>query len=307
MKQQSPPSNQSVMITSADLKKERVAVFGAGGFSGRHFERFVVTQNLEARYEFFGCTRDPAKAERSGSFSYWKGDVSCDGDAARFLAAVRPDYILNLVGIFRADSLEKFFNVNVGVSRAICDAVLSQELPVKKIVLVGSAAEYGASSRSPIREDMRCEPMSWYGLSKLYQTLLADYFHRIHGLPVVVARTFNILGEGLSEHLSIGTFMLQIRDLPDGGVVKVGDVTTGRDFLEIDEVSRRYWILLKKGKPGEIYNLCSGHPRTIRSVLERLIRQSGKRLSFEVDSSRFKRQDIQWIYGDSTKYNRLAR
>lgn len=294
------------MLTLDNSQRERVAVFGAGGFSGRHFEEFVAAENLADHYDFVGCTRDPAKTVGSGRFNYWKGDVSRDGEAARFLAEVKPNYILNLIGVFRADSLETFLRVHVGISRAICDAVLTQELPVRRIVFVGSAAEYGSSHKSPIREDARCAPISWYGLSKLYQTLLADYFYRNHGLPVVVARTFNILGEGLSEHLSIGSFMLQIQNLPDGGAVKVGDVTTSRDFLDIAEVSRRYWILLTKGEPGEVYNLCSGYPQTIRSVLEELIRQSGKRLTIEVDPSRLKGRDIQSIYGDSTKFDRLA-
>jgi nucleoside-diphosphate-sugar epimerase len=62
-----------------------------------------------------------------------------------------------------------------------------------------------------------------------------------------------------------------------------------------------------KGVPGEIYNVCSGAPRTIRSVLEDLIRESGKKLSIESDPSLLKERDIDSIYGDSTKYDQFAR
>jgi GDP-4-dehydro-6-deoxy-D-mannose reductase len=122
----------------------------------------------------------------------------------------------------------------------------------------------------------------------------------------VVARTFNTLGKGLSKNLSIGSFMAQINATLDGGSIRVGNINTSRDFLHIANVVSRYWQLLLKGKSGEIYNICSGAPRTIRSVLEDLIRESGKSLKMEIDPSRFKEGDIDSIYGDSSKYEELV-
>jgi GDP-4-dehydro-6-deoxy-D-mannose reductase len=284
-----------------------VAVFGISGFSGRHFEKFVVSAGLSGKFEFFGFGRDLSEAERSGIFSYREGNACEDSEVFRFFDEIQPAYVLNLTGIFRAESFEKFVAVNVGVSRAICEAVRLSSPRIQKLVFVGSAAEYGSTAANPIREDAEPRPISHYGLSKLYQTLLSGYFFRNYGLPTVVARTFNVLGEGLSPELSIGNFMRQIAALPDGGVVKVGSISTSRDFLHISEVSRRYWDLLMRGVPGEIYNVCSGVPRTIRSVLEDLIRESGKTLSIETDPSLFKERDIDSIYGDSTKYDRLIR
>jgi GDP-4-dehydro-6-deoxy-D-mannose reductase len=141
----------------------------------------------------------------------------------------------------------------------------------------------------------------------VYQTLLAEHYYRNYALHIVMARTFNILGKELSPELSIGSFMRQIDALPDGGVIKVGNISTSRDFLDIDEVAHRYWNILMKGRPGEIYNVCSGVPRTIRSVLDQLIRESGKKLVVETDPSLLKDKDIALIYGDSTKYQDLVR
>ena len=288
------------------MAKPRVAVFGAGGFSGRHFERFVATESLGESYEFFGHTRDPNNAEQTGAVSYRQGDPTRKDEVAAFIVEVQPDYILNLVGKFRGEGMEDFFQVHLGVSHAICEAALQADHAPQKIVLVGSAAEYGVTADNPVREDAPAEPINWYGLSKLYQTHLALYYARNHALPVVVARTFNILGEGLSADLSIGSFDKQIQALPDGGTIKVGNLETSRDFLDIAEVSRRYWTLLMHGQPGEIYNICSGAPRTIRSVLDDLIEQSGKRLAVEVDTARLKGRDVAAIYGDPSKFDRLG-
>ncbi len=286
---------------------QRVAVFGASGFSGRNFERFVAREGLTKTYAFFGHTRSAAKAAQTGAFNYHQGDPLQEGEVSRFLTEVRPDYIINFVGTFRAERFEDFLTTHVGVSRAICEGVLRSGLDIKKLVLVGSAGEYGSTAPNPVREDAKPEPINEYGLSKLYQTLLAEYFVRNHDLPTVVARTFNILGEGLSRDLSVGSFMAQIETLPDGGTIKVGNISTSRDFLPIAEVSRRYWTLLMKGRPGEVYNLCSGEPRTIRSVLEDLISRSGKRIEIEIDPLRLKVRDVETIYGDSSKFDQLVR
>ena len=286
---------------------KRVAVFGIAGFSGRHFEKFVAREGLDGTFEFYGFARDLRRAEHSGLFSYCEGDA-CDGtDVCRFLKEVRPAYVLNMTGIFKAETFEQFMAVNVGVSQAICEALRSDVPGIAKIVFVGSAAEYGSIVSNPVKEGADVRPVSMYGLSKLYQTLLSEYFFRNHGLPTVIARTFNVLGDGLSPLLSIGSFMKQIETLPHGGIVRVGNVSTIRDFLHISEVVRRYWNLLMRGMPGEIYNVCSGVPKTIRAVLEDMICESRKTLSIETDPSLFKEHDIDSIYGDGTKYEELIR
>src|SRR5258707_5701757 len=219
---------------------KRVAVFGIAGFSGRYFEKYVAREELSSKFEFYGFGRDLNRAEHSGVFSYHQGDACEEREVLRFVDEIRPAYVLNVTGIFRAENFERFFAVNVGVSKAICEAVRRYVPDIKKLVFVGSAAEYGAIVVNPVKEESEVCPISLYGLSKLYQTLLSRYFFRNYDLPIVVARTFNILGEGLSPELSIGNFMKQIATQPDGGTIKVGNVSTSRDFLPISEVVHRY-------------------------------------------------------------------
>jgi GDP-4-dehydro-6-deoxy-D-mannose reductase len=282
----------------------KVAVFGIAGFIGRHFESFIVRSGLFTAYEFHGFARDEKNAERSGQVEYHVGDALNDSSVAEFLKEVSPVYIVNLVGMFRTERFSDLLAANVGVSRAICEAIIRSGLKPEKILLIGSAAEIGAPAANPVSEDCPTQPVNLYGLSKLYQTLLAGYYFRVHALPIVVARTFNLLGKGISPILSVGAFMRQIDASPDNGRIKVGNLETSRDFIAIEDAVDQYWRLLITGRPGEIYNVCSGTPRTIRSVLEELIAQSGKRLTLETDPSLFKSQDVSVIYGDPTKYRK---
>lgn len=286
---------------------KKIAVFGISGFSGRNFEKSVFEAGYAKGYEFFGLDVNFSCAEHSGAFTYHECDAA-DGNAiSLFLEEVRPDYILNLIGTFHAETFEQYFLSNAGISRLICDAIIRARILPEKMVLIGSAAEYGTIDSSPVRETDVLKPVNFYGITKLFQTQLAEYYFRNYGLPIVVARTFNILGKGLSEYLSIGSFMSQIDAAPDGGGIRVGNINTSRDFLHISEVVRRYWELLLKGEAGEIYNICSGTPRTIRSVLEDLMHESGKTLNIEIDPIRFKEKEIDSIYGDPSKYEALVR
>jgi GDP-4-dehydro-6-deoxy-D-mannose reductase len=285
----------------------KIAIFGISGFSGRYFEQSVLEAGHADRYEFYGLDISFSSAAHSGVIKYRECDATDGNAVSLFLEEVRPDYIVNLIGTYQAETFGQYFLLNVDVSHSICDALIRAKILPKKILLIGSAAEYGTSVVNPVRETAAPRPVNLYGITKLFQTQLAEYYYRNYGLPIVVARTFNILGEGLSKNLSIGSFMSQIDSAPGGGSILVGNINTSRDFLDIKDVIGRYWELLLKGEAGEIYNICSGTPRTIRSVLEDLIRQSGKSLIIEIDPMRFKEKDIESIYGDPSKYEALVR
>ena len=254
--------------------------------------------------QFFGFARDPSRAEKTGFVSYTQGDATKATDITAFIETVRPTHILNLLGLFRGD-FEKLMAVNVMASRTLCETALRPGMTVKRIVLTGSAAEYGLNAINPVQEDATLQPVSNYGLAKVCQSVLANYYFRNFMLPTIVARTFNISGEGLSPELSLGNFARQIQALANGGSIKVGNLSTSRDFLPIMEVCRRYWVLLMKGVPGEVYNICSGKPVTMRAMLDKMILESGKSVAVETDPALFKDNDAACIYGDGSKFAAL--
>ena len=118
---------------------------------------------------------------------------------------------------------------------------------------------------------------------------------------VIIARTFNILGNGLSPKLSIGSFVNQIKAIETEGTLTVGNLNTNRDFLDIDDVLDAYWKLLESGVPGETYNVCSGFSLSIKEVLEYLIEQSGKNIAMQIDANLLRKNDIVDFYGDNKK------
>jgi nucleoside-diphosphate-sugar epimerase len=153
---------------------KKIAVFGISEFSGRYFEKSVVETGYAGSYQFFGLDLSFSSAEYSGVFTYHECDALDNNAVSSFLEEVRPDYILNLIGTFNAETFEQFFLINVDVSRSICDTIVRAKIILEKILLIGSAAEYGSIVSNSVRETDVPKPVNFYRITKLFQTQLAE-------------------------------------------------------------------------------------------------------------------------------------
>lgn len=281
---------------------KKILVFGSSGFSGHNFCRYI--SQFSNSYLIYGFDR----YSNSNMYlcKYLQGDAYQGNVITNALREVEPDYIINLIGTFSAPTFNEYMQTNVSITNSILEAIIKEGLKPKKVLLIGSAAEYGCPKNNPVLEEDEAKPLSYYGISKYYQTILGKYYFEKYNLPVSIARTFNILGSGLSTKLSIGSFADQIMLAKDGDAIKVGNLESQRDFLNIDDVVRLYWEIILKGKPGEIYNVCSGKPRSMRDVLVEMIKNSGKSLSIETDPKRIKADDIAVIFGSNDKVMGIA-
>lgn len=156
----------------------------------------------------------------------------------------RPDLIMHLAATFSND-FDEAYAVNVNATRHMLKAAEDSGLSTR-IVLIGSAAEYGLVSveENPIVEGRVLRPVSIYGMTKAWQTELA-YVHAIRGVDVVVARIFNLIGSGLSERLFIGRLYKQVDELLRGERVRieVGPLSAVRDYISIDDAITQLLVI----------------------------------------------------------------
>lgn len=277
---------------------DKILVLGINGFTGKHFQDFIVKNKLLKDASFVGV--DKAIEKRIGIY-YKKIDLSCHKDLENLILDVAPDYIINFAGIFNSKSFSELENINAGISRNIFEVILRNRLAVKNTLLIGSAAEYGLNSNLPIAEEARLNPVSPYGVSKAIQTVYANYYYANFGANVNIARTFNVIGRYLSPLLSISSFVEQIRKTRNGGKILVGNLNTKRDFLDIVDVVNAYWKILMNGKQGQVYNVCNGKSLYIKDILNFLIKRSGKKICIEVKKEYLRKNDILDSYGDNSK------
>lgn len=222
---------------------------------------------------------------------------------------IQPDQIYHLAGSFSNDFDVDYAN-NVLTTKNILDNILELKMPCR-VLLIGSAAEYGfiQEKDNPVTENQLLNPVSIYGLTKVYQTYLMQFYCQVHDLDIVMARPFNLLGKNISTKLFIGRIYQQIQQYKNGEIEKIilGDLDSKRDYITVDEAIKNYEIVMNCGKKGEIYNVGSGKPIILSDLLEQILLSNNLDLNIVEIKSRniINKLNVNNIFSDLSKINSL--
>ena len=286
---------------------ECALIIGAAGFVGRHLTAYLADQGLEVS----GVDRPRVSPPDGWSGKWYSGDVTVLDQIIPILQQSKPDYIFHLASLIRSNSLSDLLSVNVIGTQNILDGVKAVN-PDSRVLITGSSAEYGISKSDelPIHEGNPLRPLNQYGLSKLAQSLLAAQYAWRNGLHIVRTRTFNITGPGEPDTLVCSAFARQIVSIENGfqqAIIKVGNLKSTRDFIDIRDAVRAYWLVVQKGEPGDVLNVCSGVGVSIQSVLETLLGLTsiGEEIQLEIMNSTS--SDVPRQVGDYSRLHALTR
>ncbi len=243
--------------------KRRILITGVHGFLGQALYRYF--SNDPRHFEVFGLTRGNGEN---------KHIIKCDllnvSKARSVLKKISPQIIYHLAGGLAPKDRE-MWETNVVTTKNILEFLKDNRQWNTRVVIPGSAAEYGrASAKKLIRETQIPRPVVWYGFVKWMQTKLAlSYVSQ--GLDVVIARMFNITGEGVPFQLVVGRFAQQIvkieRKLQPKEMHTRG-LNGQRDFVDINDVCHALDLIAERGRRGEIYHIASARPTKIRHLLD---------------------------------------
>jgi GDP-4-dehydro-6-deoxy-D-mannose reductase len=175
-----------------------------------------------------------------------------------------------------------------------------------RVLLVGSADEYGVvpASAMPIAETHAVAPGSPYALAKSIQNQFGTMFCSLYNVDTVLTRSFNHTGPGQREDFVLANFARQVAEIKRGRrepVIEVGNLDIRRDFLDVRDVCDAYVVLLKKGRSGETYNVCSGNSYRIRDLLDRMCELAGVKVTIRIDQARLRPVDMPELRGDASK------
>lgn len=238
-------------------------------------------------------------------------DVSDHRQLAAAIDSTEPDLVLHLAATF-AGEFDEAYAINVEAARHLLDAV-QQSGRRTRVLLVGSAAEYGAvqPEENPIREDRVLNPVSLYGLTKAWQTQLAGLYAS-RGVDVVVARVFNLDGPGLSDRLFIGRLQKQIEEVLDGrkSVIELGPLSAIRDYVSTHEAADQILAIAAHAESGSVHHVASGIAVEMRDLLARYLRLHGLDTSIVREAAELSARagyDAPAIYADVTKTMHLMK
>lgn len=286
-----------------------VLVTGARGFSASHLLPLL---RSEADVGIFGISPEDGGYDRLCDRLY-RGDVL----DAEFLRAVvqevRPDYVYHLAAVVPIAHVNRDFRhalrVNVEGTYNLLE-ILAGEAPGARVLIVGSSDEYGGMRREemPLSEVDTFVPVNAYGVTKVAQELLARLFHRERGMPLMFTRTFNFTGPGQSPEFVCASFARQVAlcRFRAGGTIRVGNLDVSRDFLDVRDVVSAYRVIMEKGIPGRVYNVCSGEAVSLRWILETLRHMAGVPIAIDPDEGRMRKADIPYLLGRNDRLRELG-
>jgi GDP-4-dehydro-6-deoxy-D-mannose reductase len=269
--------------------------------------------------EVFGSSRWRSKTE---NIEHLRSKITLIESDLRDLSSVRnlletssPDYVVHLaaqsfVGASWQTPAETL-STNIISQVNMLEGVRGLKMSPRFLV-VGSSEEYGLvfEDELPIRETNLLRPLSPYAVSKVAQDMMGYQYFRSYGLPIVRTRAFNHEGPRRGEVFVTSNFAKQVAEIEArlrDPVVYVGDLKPRRDYSDVRDIVRGYWLLLERGEPGEVYNLCSGRSWAIQQVLDFLLEQSTvKGISVKTDSARLRPSDVMMLEGDPSKIEKAV-
>jgi GDP-4-dehydro-6-deoxy-D-mannose reductase len=279
---------------------KRVLITGAAGFFASEVCRHVASFDEELELI---CT-DIIKSDDTCCKEFICADLSCLVTAEDLVKQISPDCIIHLAGTFGTADNQEIYRINVLSTATLLEAA-SKYVPDVVFLTAGSAAEYGRVSESqlPVDERLACNPITVYGLSKLLATKIALYYHRAYNICTMVIRPFQLIGKGVTAKLAPGAFAQQLRQADEGQkVIKVGNLESSRDFLDVSDAAEAVWVLCQKPACGEVFNLCSGKPTKMSELLQEMINQCGVDIKVEIDHARLRvNTDAPVVYGSYEK------
>lgn len=236
-------------------------------------------------------------------------------DKAALLACLRafePQAVLHLAALsFVPDSFrapEATFEVNFLGTLRLLEALAETGFK-GRFVFVGTGDAYGLvpAQALPITEERALRPRNPYAVSKAAAEALCYQWSQTGPFELMMARPFNHIGAGQAPHFAISDFARQVAEIKAGQrppLLQVGDIDVSRDFTDVDDVLRAYKLLLAQGQNGEVYNVCSGTERSVRSLLERLLDLAGVEAEIVRDPARLRPADQPRVCGSHEKLTR---
>ncbi len=290
----------------------RALITGMTGFAGSHLAEYLLAEHPDV--EVYGTHRWRSRMENvehlRDKVKLLEADLRDYTSMHAALERSRPDVIFHLAAQSFVPSSwtapNDTLTTNVSGQTNLFEAVRALRLdPVIQIAC--SSEQYGLvlPGETPIKETNPLRPLSPYAVSKVAQDYLGYQYFQSYGLKVVRTRGFNHTGPRRGHVFVTSNFCSQVAAIEMGlqePVIRVGNIDAIRDFTDVRDMVRAYWLAVTKAKPGEVYNIATGNGIVIREMLERLIGLAKVEVKIETDPERLRPSDVEVLIGDASKF-----
>jgi len=257
----------------------RLFITGGAGFIGSHFAKMALREHKEDRVVIFDKLtyagnldnlRDLAGDPR---YTFAKGDI-CDFSAVE-KSAKGCDYIVNFAAETHVDrsiqSAGEFVRTDVLGMHALLEYSRKTETPMLHI---STDEVYGSIKSGSFTEESPFQPNSPYSASKAGGELLVRAYEKTYGLKTKVTRSSNNYGPNQHPEKLIPNFITRL--IMKKKVPLYGKGQNVRDWIHVLDNCAGIDAVLRKGKPGEAYNLGGGSERSNIDITRTLLKLFGR-------------------------------
>jgi GDP-4-dehydro-6-deoxy-D-mannose reductase len=290
----------------------RVLITGITGMVGSHLAEYCLERG---DVEVVGTLRWRSPKDNIAGVVDRVRLVECDlrdqAAVRRLLEDVEPDAIFHLAAQSYVPASwsgpADTFTTNVLAQVHLLEAMRDLRLTDVPIQVAGSSEEYGLvhPEETPITEENPLRPLSPYAVSKVTQDLMAWQYHRSFGLRTVRTRAFNHEGPRRGDVFVTSNFAKQIAEIEAGRrppVLEVGNLTARRDWHDVRDTVRAYWLAATEGEPGEVYNIGRGEALSIQEMLDLLLSMAKVDVEVRPVPERMRPSDVELLVCDPTKF-----
>lgn len=295
------------------MDNSTILITGFSGFVARHFVEYLYINCTNVRIVGIDI-KEPLYALDmylpNIDIDFHYVDMTNKDELEDVFKKSLPDYVLHLAAFssvaysWKHPSASFMNNSNIFLN--LIEIVRDYNAKCK-ILSVGSSEEYGAVTVEdlPLRENQDLAPLSPYAVARVSQEMLSKIFAETYGLNIILTRSFNHIGPRQDHRFVVPSFIERIlaikRQGNNSGNIETGDLNIIRDFVDVRDVVRAYYMLLKKGKVGQIYNVCSGTPTSLRRIVDLINECLEMNVTTQINQEYVRPQDNPIIVGSPFK------
>jgi len=288
-------------------------ITGFSGFVARHFVEYLENHEKPCMVKGIDILRPDFNINhyKNVKISFENMDLLSKDRIKHIIDEFQPNYILHLASFssvaFSWNEPVQSFKNNTNIFLNLVDAVRKLNLLNTRILSIGSSEEYGTVNKEklPLREDDRLNPVSPYAVARVAQETLSRVYANSYNLDIVMTRSFNHIGPLQNSVFVVSSWAKQLVELKKAGKSRgrmvTGDVSIVRDFTDVRDVVRAYYLLLHNGCKGQVYNVCSGSGFPLKDIIDMMAGQLNVEVEIHIDPRLIRPADNRIIIGSNEK------
>ena len=296
---------------------KKVLITGITGFAGSHLMDYLLEHT---DYEVYGIKRVNSSLRNIhhalDKITLLDADLLDETSLISVLRKVQPDQIYHLGALSWVspswDMPAVYMQTNAVGTINLFEAMRMTGCQAR-VLTSATPEEFGDVPQEllPITEETRIKPINPYAASKVAQDMVCISYHASYGMDIVRTRAFNHEGPRRDKHGAIASFAYQIARIEHGlqePVIKVGNLSATRNFTDVRDTVRAYYLAMEKGMSGELYLIGTDQIYTMEQVLHMLIALSSRanEIKIEVDPARVRPTELMTFIGDYSKFKNMS-